>query len=336
MIQELIEAVKGMFTAAAPGTLKPEVIESPDFDGQVTAVREGYKLQTLPAMRRRQRRHTFHSLGSLAAWLRTHQPDGATAGVEILVAGDRNRVDVLLDPPNPGGDHVTCRLVHHPIWEAWSSLFESNTAIDQKLLHRFVRTRLADFVVPEPEKGPDGSVAAEVLHPGEFIAGELRKLQVARIGEISTEIDERGFSAFRGDSDRLAVSGKLPPSFRIRIPVYVDVGVAPFSAAARSAGADASALASYELEIYLTMDVDENKKQVLFRLLCPELPLVRQRAVVDAAMYLELLLGESFLVGLGEAETADVADLPRPLHVGGRFDQLVGTLEETSGDRKIP
>lgn len=243
--------------------------------GLVAAVRSDYKLERLAGPELEQRTHTFHDLGSYADWLKRWAKPGET---EILVGETQARALLRgTEAVDPIAD-VTCKLLDHPTFAAWKGAF--GVKRDPKQFHAFIRSVAATF-----DDGNGG------VNTADFLSGELAKLKAVKSGEINSSVDPRGFYAVSGATSTTQVDAKIPPSFTVRSPIFV--GIPDPENAERER--------LYALEILLAMDVESNG--ILFTLTCPALPAVLHQARLDAVAHLRALLGEGFLVGLGDIAT---------------------------------
>ena len=103
------------------------------------------------------------------------------------------------------------------------------------------------------------------------------------------------------------MNGKLPPSFKVRIPWFL--GVETVEDGQQDEGRSLSgAECSYEIEIFLRLHTKRDRAPY-FTLDAPALPVVVREATVDAAKFLASKLDDAFLVGLGKYHAPAVADL---------------------------
>lgn len=259
---------------------KPDLVTSPDGrGGSVVIVRDDYKVEQIAGPERAKRTHVFHDLGSFAEWLK-RWANPATA--EILVGDAKARAllggeTVALDPASD----VTCLLRHHPTFAAWKAAF--GVKLNPKAFHAFIRSVAVTF-------GNGGGVTA-----ADVLSAELAKLKAVKNGEINMSVDPRGFYAVSGATTAVQVDAKIPPSFTIRTPILIGIP--------ESESSESEML--YLLEILLSMDVEDSG--IFFTLTCPTLDAVLHQARLDAVGYLRTLLGEGFLVGLGDIATTPVA-----------------------------
>ena len=260
---------------------KPELVTDPSGrGGSVVLVRNDYSVERIAGPERAKRTHVFHDLGSFAEWLkRWAKPDNT----EILV-GDTLACALLggqtaaLDPASD----VKCLLRSHPTFAAWRAAF--GVKMNPKAFHAFIRSVASTF-----GDGSSGVTTADVL------SAELAKLKAVKSGDLNMSVDPRGFYSVSGASQTVQVDAKIPPTFTIRTPILI--GITESETSEREL--------RYPLEILLSMDVEE--RGIFFTLTCPTLDAVLHQARLDAVGYLRTLLGEGFLVGLGDIATTPVA-----------------------------
>lgn len=264
---------------------KAALVENPNQrGGSVVVVRNDYKLERLPGAEVSRRAHVFHELGSFADWLKRFGTERDK--VEILV-GDTEAKAVLGD--SPYASLVSCQLRHHPTFKLWANAFREE--LDPKEFHGFIRSVAGTFGDADA-----GVTMADVL------SGELQKLKAVKQGDIAMQLDPRGFYSVSGNTTSVQVDAKIPPSFKIRTPIFVGIPQQPLDAT------DVVPSASdrlYDLEILLAMDVGDDS--ITFTVSCPRLEAVMHEARLDAVEHLRGLLGDGFLVGLGDLTTAAVA-----------------------------
>lgn len=267
MVNELVSALQKLADVQPP-TAAPVLIDNPDGKGAFVVVKNGYEVKQLGGAQKGQRRHTFHDLGSFARWLNRHAA-GRDETVEIVASA--TAVTAGLDPIDPTADVVMCNLTTHPTAVDWCSIF--GKPLDQKQLHAFLRGHVADFANAD---------AATML------TTELRKLNIVINKDLSAELDERGFLQFQGNTGKAQVGGKIPGDFAIRIPLIMGVMID---------GSDTDEV-TYPLDVLVTMDVNDHGAS--FTLSAPSLVGVKHQARLDAVAYLEKLLDDGFMVGLGD------------------------------------
>ena len=251
-------------------------------------VREGYKIETKNGPRKKQRGHVFEDVASLASWLNKW---GDPKLVEVLVAA--TQIEASLDPKDPHGDLVTCGMLLHPRARRWYNAMKKG-AIAQSDLHRLCMTSLDDFERAKDQSGADlGSY-------GSILAGEIQKLSVAHEGSVEVRLDSTGVVRFAGSSDDVKVNGKLPPKFRVRVPWFLGVQSVD--------GKEIGEECEYWVEIFLRLHTPRDSAPY-FEIDAPGLDLVVRQATLDASEYLDALLDDGFLVGLGSYHAPEVADL---------------------------
>lgn len=284
-MSEILEAITSNVTAflrlLSDPAPTPTLVDDPrGRGGSIVVTRDDYKVERIPGPERAKRTHVFHDLGSYAEWLKRWAKPEKT---EILVGDTQARA--LLEgqdrATDPAAD-VTCLLRHHPTFAAWKAAF--GVKQDPKAFHAFIRSVARTF----PANG-GGVSGADVL------SGELAKLKAVKGGEVNSSVDARGFYAVSGVTSTLQVDAKIPTAFTIRSPIFV--GIPDPDAALEDR--------LYDLEILLAMDVAESG--ISFTLTCPTLDAVLHQARLDAVAHLRALLGEGFLVGLGDIATTAVA-----------------------------
>lgn len=266
---------------------KAELVDNPNSrGGSVVSVRNDYKLERLPGPEVSRRAHAFHDLGSFAEWLKRFGTEPSK--VEILV-GDREAKAVLSE--SPFASLVSCQLRDHPTFAAWTKAFGQE--MEPKEFHAFIRS------VAETFGDAGGGVTVS-----DVLSGELQKLKAVTQGDLAMQIAPRGFYAVSGNTKSVQVDAKIPPSFKIRTPIFVGI---PTPAGTGPNGEVIVALTDrlYELEILLATDVDDDS--ISFTVTCPRLDAVKHEARLDAVAHLRGLLGDGFLVGLGDLSTASVA-----------------------------
>lgn len=242
------------------------------------------------APQRGRRLHTFHSVATMAAWLNRHAKVRKAA--EILV--DVSTIRAGLHPQTPFCDSVVCSLDRHPRALRWVNAL--NKPLSQQQFYRLI-------VTADEDLGDATNIDGAVLgRSSEFLAAEIAKMRIVRGGEYTAELDERGNYKIRGGTDTVDVSGKLPSRLVIRIPWFLDV-------CGESGPADEPwVLAEYELELFVDIDAETEPKNPTFRLTAPGLPMLRHEARRDAAAWLDDLLDDGFLVGLGAYHAEECQD----------------------------
>lgn len=281
-LHDILQTIQNAFGVP---TIKPELVTTPDGTARATLVRDGYRLEKLDAGQRIKRIHAFDDLESFATWLR-HQVDvlGYDSDVVEVLVGQVS-VTALLEPGERHGDQVTCQLVPHPMFAAWRRTVDhacgGPMTFNQEGLFSFVR-------------GVEKSIVGPGDFTGKILAGEIAKIKVTKGAEINSELDTRGIHTVRATGENTAVASRIPAEILVRTPIFSGVFVAdPDDPAGQT-----TKEAIYDLEVMVSMSVDTG---ILFRLECPQLPIVMHQARRDAVAYLKGLLGEKFRVCLGVA-----------------------------------
>jgi hypothetical protein len=186
------------------------------------------------------------------------------------VLAAETRVRATLAGRDLDGDVVSCELQYHPLFDAWLKVLGKPLA--QQGLQAHVRSLV------------------QTIAAGDVLLDGVQRIQVIAGGELTAELDEKGFYRYHGDTNKTQVEGRLPSTFRISVPIFIGV---PDTMYSDSSGHDRL----YELDVLLSIQVQEKP---LFTLTAPGLPIVLHAARLDAVEYLRTLLHGGFLVGLGE------------------------------------
>jgi hypothetical protein len=201
-------------------------------------------------------------------------------------------------------------LPQAPLWgatafvlKAWLDVLKG-TKLTQRALWLFVRARPQDF---EAATGRNG---ADLGSYGPILAAELQKLEVSKTGKVVLELGAMGETLFTAGEDKTQISGRLPVSFRIRIPLLRDVRFAPEAAGEPDAGGlPDSVEPEYPIDVFLTIETKDGTPPA-FQLEAPGLELAQVQASEDALESLRQVLAapapSGFLVGLGEAKLVSV------------------------------
>jgi hypothetical protein len=274
-VTEILTTLRQLLEPAAPS---PTLLEHPDCTGRrVVALRDGYKLHDLAAPKEVRRKHRFTALRDFAAWLQRHaQPDVAEIGVGA------DRIHAIVRGLELRADCVTCDLVYHPTYLAWTS--HLGKPLDQRTFHHLVRS----------QRGSIGEAQATEL------LGALMQLRVAE--NLECNLDEYGFTRFAGVSRNHEVQGRLSPTLVATTPVFTGVFGRVLTLEEGAAAKEVET--AYELELLVSMVKGE--RGLLFTLDCPGLDLVRHQAREDLVAYVRSLLGDEWLVGQGELATEEV------------------------------
>lgn len=275
MIEELLEQLgEAARAGATPAALDP--IENPNGDGKLVIVREGYTVHPLPGERQNARTHVFGDIASLAAWLTREVVEDRRHSVDLLVA--EKQITAHLDSRNPCADVVTCPLVFHPSYVAWSAVF--GKALTQKEFHAFIRGQIDTFAG----------------NAGDQLANEITKINLISGRELTMELDPLGYHRVHGSTSKAGIDAALPPRFQIVIPILLGVRE------------EDDVEAKYVIDVFLSADVVEDEdgdKAVKLGVAASNLPLVLYEARLDAVAYLKRL-AVGFDVMLGQAATKEV------------------------------
>lgn len=266
--QEILTGLRSLLRETSPPTAKPTGIS---LDGRkaLILVRNGYEMKVADGPKRRVRTHEFTTIASLVDWLNRHVPEGDRDRTEILVnltQGHRPTATITAALPdaNYEGDVVMCRVAIHPAFIAWVDALAEHWT--NKALLAFMRAHRADIV---------GDV-------GDLLVAELSKLSALRENEINAEQDTRGFVAFSSRTQRITVEGKLPPSFAVRVPIFL--------------GQSATVLT---VQLSLDLVTDDDDVDVVLHLACPALDVTIYEAQEVLVTNLQQALLDGFMVGCG-------------------------------------
>jgi hypothetical protein len=277
----IVDLVSGAVASVGKPTAKPEVIKHPNGLGTMALVREGYEVHEFKGPDMDVRRHVYQDLASFAGLLNRFADPHET---DILL----NEKEVVADlhPGETRRSVVRCSMVHHPRFQRWAAIF--GKGLTQRQVFEHVISSSADFL---PVKASNGETAGS---EGEWLASQFLKFAAARDSNYQCEADETGTIRFQAVTDKVTVSGKLPPRFVLRVPVFQGITVE---------GGEAEVL--HDLVVHLRVEVEPARPPV-FVLSCPGLDIVRHEALLTARAFLERQLDEGFLVGLGELKTETV------------------------------
>lgn len=292
------DLVSGLVDSIGDASPKVQFVKQPDGKSAVALVREGYHCEVVVGPEVGRRIHKIEDCKSLAEWLKRHGVN--QQATEILISNEQ--VVAALDPKDRNGCAVVMPLALHPRFERWAKLLstgKTEVAITQRELHRHILSSLDDFA-PQSVKG-----TSETTSEGERLAGQIAKFNAVRNVEVTCEVDELGFTRFAGKTDKTEVSGKLPPKFSIRVPMFLDV--CSSGGIVGGTWVAGGGEISYDVEMFLGVEPSTEKGPPTFTLTCPQLEVVRRKARLDVVKYLrELLVGTDFLVGLGTLNTERV------------------------------
>lgn len=255
-----------------PAVATPECVLDLDGDGHVL-VREGYKVNRIsnltPPTKHGHRRHVFTDVDGFCRWLTRHADP-----VRTDVLFDGHQIVACLDPQDPEGEQVVCKVLEHPVMLAWREV------CGPKLVQSTLREHL--IAQRASTQRVEGLPTEEDVRVADQLAAALLKLEVARQKDLAVEVDERGVVLFQGRNERTTVSGKLPAEVQILVPVWAEL---PHD--------------QVELRVLLRLQVDD-QANVTFRLSMPEYKLTRYEAALSMREHIEQLL-PGFVVALGEA-----------------------------------
>lgn len=285
----LKDHVKHLFAGIVEsiGEVSPKIalVALPDGKAAIALVRSGFEWKQVTGPAKAKRVHVIEDAASFAEWLKRH--GGNEKVVEILI--DNDKAIASLDPRDVDACVVSMPLSYHPRFERWLDLLtvdKNHVDIGQLALQRHVLSCLEDFRVVLVDGDEDG------INEGQMLAGNLQRFNAIRTSEIKVEIDDLGYVKFAAVSGKVEVTGKLPPKFKIVVPMFLDV---------RN---ELDGEYTYELELFLGVEPQE-KGPPIFSLTCPKLEVVRREARTDLVAHLRRLLGGTeFLVGLGKLATA--------------------------------
>lgn len=229
-------------------------IATPPGVQQFVAVREDFEI--VPVVSRAPspgRRHVFADVESFAAFVLKHLPDGMA--VEVLADTDRI---AAVSGPTWSRDEITCVLTKHPDFLGWEAMF--GRMWKQKALVRELIAR------------------GHTLIGEEGIVGHLQKLDVSNVSEITSHVTEHGNYEIAGQRQTTKMSAKLPGSFRVDVPVYLD----------RPAHT-----------LIVGVVIEDVSGEPTFSLRPRNLDVVKLAAYREEVARLRSLLGAAYLVGAG-------------------------------------
>lgn len=242
----------------APAVLKPEPAElnADPTVRRVVAVRDGYKLVDVAGGKaeRPARRHVFADVSSFADFIRKHYPDGL--GVEILA--DTERINAI-DFASWERDEIACVLTKHPDLVAWESAFKSHHP--QKGAVRFLQKM------------------AHTLVSTEALLGTIQNFDVSGTTERTCKVNDNGVIEVKGQRTTTQMNVKLPASFTVRTPIYLD-GPA--------------------VDIVVGLGLDLDSADPVFAFVPRNLEIVKLDAYRAEVANLRGLLGADYLVGAGK------------------------------------
>lgn len=238
----------------------------PDGRGALTLVREGYTLHREEAPPVSIATHVFADLDSFAAYLNRHASPPTT--------------DILFDAPtftasfnwgNPAAPVVTATIPHTAEYRALIAAM--GRPLPVAAFFEWVRT-------VGPYLDPIGDMPM-----GEFLLGQLQRIEVAQEGTLKIETQANGLVSFSGGSQTTTVSGRFPSEFTATLGVFDTAGLNPI-----------------EVQVLLTLVVRDGAPRFLLRI--PQQETVERDASQDMVDHLSHLLSDGFLVGRGRHQVA--------------------------------
>ncbi|MHC4711989.1 MAG: hypothetical protein ACYTAN_01785 [Planctomycetota bacterium] len=283
-------------------TPKLEAIRSPDGDGVLYAVRDGWNVERQRGPRRGCRAHIFHDPQSFAAWLNRHAGDppppesvelagpddpmpaaivAASRAYHCEILAGEDVVTAALNPRDPHGDVVVYEYRFDPVFTALREKLDER--LSQRELMLFLRgigTRIVD---------------ADVL------LSSLSTLIVKSGASLESHVDETGYTRVRVVGESNDVEARIAPRFVVVTPIIEGV--------LKGVGGPPAA---YSLEVFVETEVRPG--ELLFTLRLPTLEADLRCARRDAVAYLaELLTAGPFLIGSGDVR---LLEAPMPVWPG--------------------
>lgn len=254
--------------AADPPTVKPDyAFPVAGGDGYV-AVRNGYEIEKVEAPLVGIPAHTLSTLDDLARYLiRNFADDAATTDIVL----QKDKVVATIDPKDTQPIVVGCDLALHPCWSSWMAV-ANGKPLSQKALMQHIRAW------------------RETVENGDQLMQAFGMIQVIGGSKFTSQVDETGSTRLVSGEDSKSLNVKIPPTIKFTSPVYDGVldSADPLSASEQQ----------YDCELLLSVDTDT---PVTFALAFPKLELVLRAARADAARYLQALLGDRWLVSVGQS-----------------------------------
>jgi hypothetical protein len=220
------------------------------------AIRTGYQMTELAngKAERPGRRHVFADVPSFAGFVLKHYTDGAA--VEVLADTDRI---VAIDRAGWYRDEVACVLTKHPDLAKWETAFVG--AIGQKALVRFLQRM------------------APTLDPSQGLLGAVQNFDVSGTTERSSKVNDNGVIEIKGQRTTTQMNVKLPASFTVRTPIYLDGPL---------------------VDIVVGLGIDIDSAEPSFTLTPRNLEMAKLEAYRAEVSALRGLLGDGYLVGAGK------------------------------------
>lgn len=251
----MIEFLTALLGRLSPATETPKPIAVPD-DRQAFVIKQGYTLTELPKPRnvRPVRRHEIEDIGSLAEFLNRHF-DPETS--EILAAPGRISA---VSGAAWTRDVVVCGMAPDPSFVAWCKVFGAE--LDQRAAFKALNARREEVV------------------EGSGIVAAFRTLEVHHKAETKLNLTGSGAVEFVSSVAGHSVTGKIPDTFTVRVPVY--------------RGGPA-----VDIEVIVEPDLDA---PVTFTFTARNLDKVRETAFEAEVATLRAALNPGFLVTRGSAK----------------------------------
>lgn len=262
----------------------PTLVAAPDGLQRVALVPEGYTLERLAGPKGSRPSHIFHDVRDLCSYLKIRADPTTT---DVLLRDGQIMAD--LDASTPHAGRVSCQLLSHPLWLLWARMLGQPLATEDLLEGlRAVRETL-----PPPKDGQPAQ--ADVL------ISSLGSFSVISVGEYKTETDRLGNVSFRGATEKTSVTDTVPASVTVHAPLIAGIQRLEDGRLVE---------AVYKIPVLLKLRIGKDKAPS-WTLSAPTLPLIKAEALADAVAYVRHLLGDGWLVGMGEAKRDEVS-LPCP------------------------
>lgn len=280
-VSEIPRALREFFRGYGDPGVAPTLAKLPNGHTSAVLVREGYTVHQVDGPSQYAARHEFHDLDSFAAWLLREQCGAVT---DILFDADRVTADIVR--AGVGNDAVSCLLKRHPRFVRWANVL--GRPLSQRDIHLLVLSSGEDF-----DTQVDGATGKVVGHAGQSLAAQLQKFSAKRAKDVTVEVNEHGLTTLSAVNDKTTITGTLPASFYVEVPVL------------RGVRDDVGSMVVHRLELFLSVDLDD-KGAPTFTLRCPSLEIVVEAALTDGANHLRRELGAGWLVGRGTSKRAVV------------------------------
>lgn len=233
---------------------------------EIALVGAGYARQVRTAVP--VRRHRFADPPSLCAWLKRHAHPELT---EILV--EQRQVSAIVDGRAIDSDHVTAEMAPHPRFSRWHAV------LTKTLTQRQFASLLG--IAEDDIFGGNGAK----------MKTEVAKASWSGTSSVKSEVDARGYVSLQASTGTTAIDCTFPAFFTIKVPRYVGIEI------------DGSE-PLYEIRVYV--EIDAAPAGVVFKLTMPDLEIVDLEARRDVVRCAAGLLGEGWIVGVGDADCGHV------------------------------